>query len=349
MGPCGAQFLHHMDVQMKPDGTYWSRMMVTAVTVATILTSTPARASEPGVAIIPVSAQGVTSATTVIVQETIASKAAKLGFTPQPASKVASSVASHCPGTCTAAQALAVGKDTGAAYVLLTVIEQSGNGLHIRMDVWTVSTAESATAAASTDTSGLLAASAKLTAKVMPDPATASLAPALAPVEQAPGPMVQPHVYAKPKPVGLAKPLHVSTPPLMNAESALIAHLDDQYDSLHKRSTALMAIGGLLSAGGLALTVTSIVSWVTFVKWQEQARDSQCIECIEEAKGKIRTNAILTGVSAAVLLPGIITLGAGITQRMLALKLNNKVASFMPGVTLAMESDSTHLLATWTF
>ena len=50
-----------------------------------------------------------------------------------------------------------------------------------------------------------------------------------------------------------------------------------------------------------------------------------------------------------VLIPGIITLGAGITQRLLAVKLRDQARAFMPEMNVALSPGGGVLTATWTF
>lgn len=339
-----------------------------AMALILALAPTQAHASDPSVAVLPVTGDGVTGAMFDIVHDTITVRAGKQGWSVAPASKVSSAASTICgDDTCTTGEAVAVGKAASATHVLSTVVEETGAGLNLRMVLFDVATGKTGKAATATDTSGILASAVKLMKKVLPE--ASSLASPVVEDKPAPQTYKKPEpappaeTYEKPEPPPPAKTykkpvtheskpkvsLELEPPDTGAGDAALAEHVDGEFEKLYRRSTGLLAVGGLLTLGGVALTVTSVVKWVSFVEWQKKARDDQCLECIDQADDKIKTNAIITGVAAGVLLPGIITLGAGITQRMLAVKMREKAAAFMPDLNLALAPDGGYLSATWTF
>jgi hypothetical protein len=339
-----------------------TRSGIAAVTALAIALACPqAGAREPTVAVLPSQSGELTSAMREILDETLSGRVDGLGWTAAPPSEVAASVAGTCGAAgCTVAQAAAVGEQAGASHVLMTVVEGTAGGLHLRMIVVDVLTAKTAEAAAPTDASGLLADAVKLLAGVMPEPpapaapeppAPEPAAPAAPPppsdVPGGPGPGAGP--AAQDEPVLLTPQPRFQLEPPAAMEEAGPTQVDEQYEKLYRRSTGLMAAGGILTISGTAVLVASIVEWVEFVEWQKRARDSQCIDCIDKADEKIKTNAILTGVGVGVLLPGIITLGAGITQRLLAVKLREEASALLPRLRVAVAPGSGHLSAAWTF
>lgn len=142
-----------------------------AVLAAALLLPSVAFADKTKAVILPVTAQNVGTGTLQVVHATIIEKLPDLEIAAVPTEEVVEAVKGcESPGCSQAEDALEVGKELGADFVVSTHIAREGKEILVRMVAFNVAESTSVQEEATTTKAGILTATVKLVGKVLPAP-----------------------------------------------------------------------------------------------------------------------------------------------------------------------------------
>ncbi len=269
-------------------------------------------ASPLKVAALPASGSGVNSALLDVVDDTIAEKIEALGHEVVEAQE--------------------------ADLVLETGISKQGESVQVTLKSVQQATGTTNKAIATTTTHGLLARVSKMVAQVVV--AQVVVAPPVVPETAVRGQPETPEVIHQDSDGN-------SSQIQGNGKSLML--VDEGTKAAMRASTGMLVSGTILTLAGIGLTIFTVHEWKDFDRWQKWAQETQCVDCVAKAGGKLKKNAVLTGVSAAILVPGPFILIGGIFKRVTALEMSERAAAMMPEVALSAGPGRGSLDLAWTF